>query len=158
MIDPHHTVTLPPDATHLTRDTFSNGRLVVYQHKTGYRFSIDAVLLAGFVRLKKADRLMDLGCGCGIISLMLAHRFSAIKIYGVEIQPSLVSLSMRNVTENNMNDRIRILERDINTLSQEMSRGPVDIISAIHPLGGHVPAESIRIRKAPWPAMRSRSP
>ena len=74
---------------HLAGDTFLNGRLTVYQHKTGYRFSIDAILLAGYVRPKAGDRLIDLGCGCGIIALILAHRYPNLQLFGVEIQPAV---------------------------------------------------------------------
>lgn len=135
MIDRHRLLTSPPDSTHLTRDTFFDGRLVVYQNKAGYRFSIDSILLAGYIRPKKESRLMDLGCGCGIISLMLAYRFPALRFYGVEIQPSLASLARQNVMENKMDDRVRILERDMKALTQKISRGPMDIIFCNPPFG-----------------------
>ncbi len=125
----------PADVMHLTRDTFCNGRLVVYQHKAGYRFSIDAILLAGYIRPQKDCRLIDLGCGCGIISLMVAHRFPTLQLFGVEIQPALASLARRNVAENRLGDRILILDRDMKSLSQEMTRGPVDVIFSNPPFG-----------------------
>ena len=119
----------------LTADTFLNGRLTVYQHKTGYRFSIDTILLAGYVRPRAGDRLIDLGCGCGIIALILAHRYPDLQLFGVEIQPTLVGLARKNVVKNRMSDRIRILERDIATLSQKEIQGPVDIIVCNPPFG-----------------------
>lgn len=120
---------------HLTGDTFLNGRLTVYQHKTGYRFSIDAILLAGYVRPKAGDRLIDLGCGCGIIALVLAHRYPDLQLFGVEIQPALAGLARKNVVKNKMRDRIRILERDMATLSQKESQGPVDMVVCNPPFG-----------------------
>jgi len=120
---------------YLTTDTFLNGRLTVYQYKPGYRFSIDAILLAGYVRPRAEDRLIDLGCGCGIIALILAHRYPDLQLFGVEIQPTLVGLARKNVVKNRMSDRIRILERDIATLSQKEIQGPVDIIVCNPPFG-----------------------
>lgn len=135
MIDQHYLLSPSPDVTQLTRDAFYHGRLIVCQHKTGYRFSIDSVLLAGYIRPKKGGRLIDLGCGCGIISLLVAFRFPTLQFFGVELQSSLASLAHRNVTENRMDDRILILERDMKSLSQEMTQGPVDTVFCNPPFG-----------------------
>ena len=53
----------------LTCDTLFNGKLIIYQPKKGYRFAIDAVLLAGLTRVRPSDRIVDLGTGCGVIPL-----------------------------------------------------------------------------------------
>ncbi|RUA00934.1 MAG: hypothetical protein DSY89_05745 [Deltaproteobacteria bacterium] len=135
MMAGHQQPALPPDSADLTRDTFYNGRLVICQHRAGYRFSIDSILLAGFVRPGKEERLMDLGCGCGVISLILACRFPTLRFYGVEIQPALASLARKNVIENKMGDRVQIIESDMNALSQQISKGPVDIVFCNPPFG-----------------------
>jgi tRNA1Val (adenine37-N6)-methyltransferase len=44
-----------------TRDTLFEGRLSVIQSKAGYRFSIDALLLAHFAVVRKGNRVIDLG-------------------------------------------------------------------------------------------------
>ena len=46
-----------------TLDEILHGALRIFQKKKGYRFSIDSILLAHFVSLKKRTRLMDIGCG-----------------------------------------------------------------------------------------------
>jgi tRNA1Val (adenine37-N6)-methyltransferase len=58
----------------VTQDTFFNGRLRLKQHRGGYRYSIDAVILASAVQPKPGETLVDLGTGCGIIPLILAFR------------------------------------------------------------------------------------
>jgi len=55
-----------------TRDTFYHGRILVCQKKTGYRFAVDAPLLADFIQTTNTDRCLELGTGCGIISLLLS--------------------------------------------------------------------------------------
>ena len=135
MMGGHHRPALSSDSADLTHDTFYNGRLIVCQHKAGYRFSIDSILLSGYIRPGKKDRLMDLGCGCGIISLMLACRFPALRLFGVEIQPALASLARKNVIENKMGDRVQIIESDMNALSPQISEGPVDIVFCNPPFG-----------------------
>ena len=112
----------------LTTDTFFNGRLQVKQNRSGYRFSIDAVLLAGHIRLRPGDKVLDLGTGCGIIPLILAYRHKKIKVYGVEIQKELACIASENVKENHMENRITIFCLDMKDLKQNMISGPADLI------------------------------
>ncbi|NLI31140.1 MAG: SAM-dependent methyltransferase, partial [Nitrospiraceae bacterium] len=37
----------------------------IYQHKNGYRFSVDALLLATFVDMARVNRIADLCTGSG---------------------------------------------------------------------------------------------
>ena len=57
-----------------SEDTLFSGRLICRQPEHGYRFSVDAVLAAHFAGPAATDRVLDLGCGCGVIGLILAHR------------------------------------------------------------------------------------
>jgi tRNA1(Val) A37 N6-methylase TrmN6 len=94
-----------------TQDTFYRGRILVYQKKGGYRFSVDAPLLADFIQTKKTDRCIELGTGSGIISLLLSIKpFSHIT--ALEIQASLADLAQRNVRCNHLDKRIRIVHTD----------------------------------------------
>ena len=72
-----------------TTDTFFNGKIRITQDRTGYRFSIDAILLAYHADPRSGDKVLDLGTGCGIIPLIMAHRLPDIAVYGVEVQPEL---------------------------------------------------------------------
>jgi len=112
----------------LTTDTFYNGRIQVKQNKSGYRFSIDAVLLASHAFPREGDKVLDLGTGCGIIPLMLAYRNPTIKIYGVELQEPLAEIASLNIKDNNMEDRVTILCLDMKGLKQDMISGPADLI------------------------------
>lgn len=109
-----------------TYDSFFNGQIKVAQPHLGYRYSIDAVILADFPRLKTGDRLIDLGTGCGIIPLILACRYPDAAIIGVEVQAELVHLAKKNVIANRMQDRIHIIHYDIRKLRSEETHGPVD--------------------------------
>jgi tRNA1Val (adenine37-N6)-methyltransferase len=113
---------------HVTHDTFLNGRLQIAQPGSGYRYSIDAVLLAALPRPKPGQSLLDLGTGCGIIPLILAFRNHDVRITGVEVQSELARLAAMNVANNGLQDRIRILHADLRRLSPDMVCGPVDWI------------------------------
>ena len=94
----------------LTDDTLFAGRLVCKQYKNGYRFSIDAVLAAHFCRPGQGASILDMGCGCGIISLILAYRYPDIMVTGLEVQQELVKLAERNIAENILQSRIKVVE------------------------------------------------
>lgn len=112
----------------ITRDTFLSGRLKVAQPKDGYRFSIDAALLAASVRPKAGERILDLGTGCGIIPMILAVRFPKIAIHAVEIQADLAALAEKNVYDNGMDDTVSIVNADMCDLPMGEFQPPYDWI------------------------------
>lgn len=112
----------------ITQDAFFNGRLRISQTHGGYRFSIDAVILAGHITPRAGQSVLDLGTGCGIIPLILAYRHPAVHIVGVEVQATLAALAAENVTANAMAERIAILHQDMKTLTCDTFPTPFDWI------------------------------
>ncbi|MDO8785419.1 MAG: methyltransferase [Syntrophales bacterium] len=96
-----------------TVDGILGGELRIIQKEKGYRFSLDALLLAHFVRLQEGEDVLDMGAGSGIISLILSRRWACGKIVGVEIQAELVEMARRSVGINNLEDKVSICLGDI---------------------------------------------
>ncbi|MGD8962752.1 MAG: tRNA1(Val) (adenine(37)-N6)-methyltransferase [Desulfobacterales bacterium] len=111
-----------------TTDTFFNGKLRVQQDPAGYRFSIDAILLASRARPRPKERVLDLGTGCGIIPLILAYRHPDITTFGIEIQKELAHMAVSNVNANHLQNRITVLCRDMRELKPDDIGGPVDLV------------------------------
>ncbi len=111
-----------------TTDTLFEGRLKVIQKKKGYRFSVDAAILAHHIRLKPTDIAVDLGTGCGIIPLILSLQTPSAHIYGIEIQKDLAELSSRNVHENHMEGSITIIHGDMKDFRSHLNPGTVDVV------------------------------
>jgi len=97
-----------------TLDAFHHGRVRVLQKKKGYRFSVDAPLLADFVRTQAGDEALEIGAGSGIISLLLGAR-PFRRVTALEIQPELADLARRNVALNGLESRIEVVEADFRT-------------------------------------------
>ena len=112
----------------LTRDHFFNGKIVLNQPESGYRFSIDAVILSHLACPAPGETVLDLGTGCGVIPVMLAFRHPEIRLIGVEIQPSLSRLARQNVADNHLADRVRVVDKDIGQLLLVDIGGPVDLV------------------------------
>jgi tRNA1Val (adenine37-N6)-methyltransferase len=100
----------------LSCDEILRGRLRIWQPRQGYRFAVDPLLIAAFVRGASPGglgRVVDLGTGSGIIALALALDDAAAKLVAVELQPRLAQLARRNAVDNHLADRVEICELDI---------------------------------------------
>ncbi|MCX7971021.1 MAG: methyltransferase [Negativicutes bacterium] len=97
-----------------------NYRLI--QSRTGYRFTVDSVLLAHFVdRWALSGEILDIGAGNGALSLLLAGR-GAASVTAVEIQPELAGLAGRNVRLNRLGKTVRVVNDDIVRYASSCSR------------------------------------
>lgn len=76
---------------------------------------MDPVILAAQVMPSPGCKIIDIGCGCGIIPLIIGFRNKNVHILGIEIQSQLADLATKNIAKNQMSDRIQILNKDIRT-------------------------------------------
>lgn len=91
---------------------FLGGKLKVYQPKKGFRFGIDSVILAYFLNLKPFQKILEVGAGSGIISLIALTRFSRCKIWALEREPTFIECLKKNVLLNNFKERFFIITGD----------------------------------------------
>lgn len=96
-----------------TLDILFDGKLSLFQSRTGYRFSLDGLLLANFVTVKRREKIVDLGTGNGVIPLVLAILHRSVILTGVELQPAMIERARRNVQLNGLEKRIQILSGDV---------------------------------------------
>mgnify|MGYP000906055067 FL=1 len=116
------------EAPALTEDSLFGGKVVIHQQRDGYRFSIDAVLLAGLTRVKPGEKVIDLGTGCGAAALIMAAQTPGLEITGVEIQEELAELAERNVAVNSLSGRIAIVGMDFRKISERFSPESYDLV------------------------------
>jgi tRNA1Val (adenine37-N6)-methyltransferase len=100
-----------PPSEHGDYDKLLRGRLSLYQPPRGPRVSHDALFLADFAAGGRPRRILDLGCGCGVVGLVLALRHPGAEIVGVEIQPELAALARRNAELNAA--KMSVVEGDV---------------------------------------------
>lgn len=123
-----------------TQDTLFDGKLLCLQNANGYRFSIDPVLLAHFVRLGKDEKVLDLGAGCGIVGLILLYRAGDCirSLTAFEIQAGLAELARDNISLNKFQKQMQVVEgdlRDIKTFLQPEIYSTVVCNPPFYPLG-----------------------
>jgi len=109
-------------------DDLFDGRLRIIQKKEGYRFSVDAILLAHFASQLSADSIIDLGTGSGIIPLVLARKGTARTIVGVEVQEEMADMAKRTIALNGFTERVSILHEDLKKLRNCFDASSFDLV------------------------------
>lgn len=107
--------------------------MYIMQDTEMFNFSLDSVLLPNFVTLnKKINKIMDIGCGNAPIPLILSTLTTA-DIIGVEIQKESFDLAIESVKINNLENRIKIINEDINELYKSLESDSIDVITCNPP-------------------------
>ena len=77
----------------------------LFQLKDGYRYNSDSLFLWDFARkncsFKASQSLLDVGCGCGILGLLLARDFNCA-LSCIDIQPQNCELAQINAKANDI--------------------------------------------------------
>lgn len=119
----------------ISNDTLFNGKVRCAQHEDGYRFSVDAVLLGHFVGPGQDFSVLDLGSGCGVISLILGHRHPGITITCLELQTDLLTLIQRNIIANNFEESLFAQQGDVAHIDKVVEPESFDLVVCNPPYG-----------------------
>lgn len=113
----------------MTQDDLKLFDLRLFQPRHGYRYSLDALLLARFcAELKQAGSIVDLGAGCGIISLVLARINPGASVVAVEKNHDMAALVERNILQNNLAERVSVLAEDVISLRKIYPDSTFDLV------------------------------
>ena len=97
--------------------------LRIIQDDSGFRFGTDSVLLAGFVRASKGQRVVDMGAGTGVLSILIEGRTGA-KLTAIELQPEQCDMARRSFLMNGQD--IELIEGDMRSAHEITGRGIFD--------------------------------
>jgi Predicted O-methyltransferase len=107
--------------------------LKIVQDSEFFKFSLDSVLLANFIKINKKDNnLLDIGTGNAPIPLILAKK-TELLIHGVEIQKESFILAKESVKINSLEDRIKLFNQDIKAYSNNLESDVYDLITCNPP-------------------------
>lgn len=114
----------------------------------------DSLLLSRFATVHRRFRVLDLGCGVGVLGILLAARAEELTLDGVELDPQAAALARRNLEENRL--RGTIVTGDLRE-RRVFSQGHYDLIVSNPPT--FPPASDRRLPGAvPRPAVRAAAP
>ena len=144
---PENPVLLKPDET---LDAWGKGLVQIIQKKSGYRFSIDSLILFDFIRVSDQVNIFDLGTGCGILALLLAKTCPLSRITALELSSELLDLARRNILLNTFQEQIKLLRGDLCQLPRFLKQGAFNVVVSNPP---YRPLQSGRINPNPQKAM-----
>lgn len=109
----------------------------IIQKKEGFRFGVDAVLLANFAKVKRNATVIDLCSGTGIIPFIIKGKSHCGLITGVEIQSEFAEMANRSSQYNKFEDEIKFVEGDLKDKSLLKTLGRVDVVTVNPPYKLH---------------------
>lgn len=132
-------------------DDLQNGAFVI-QRTDAFCFGIDAVLLAHFPEIRNRDKVLDMGCGCGVIPVIMSTVNKEAEFTGIEIQKDQADTAKRNVELNGLDERVRIIEGDIKDAVSIFGNASFSLITCNPPYmkkgeGKVSPVEAVAVAK-----------
>ena len=116
-----------------TLDDLEYENLKIIQNKFGYKFSTDSVLLANFGKAKQNDIYVDLCSGSSVIAMLFLCKNKIKKGYAVEIQERLANMAERSIKFNNLENRLLVLNEDLENVHNILGFESVDVITVNPP-------------------------
>jgi tRNA1Val (adenine37-N6)-methyltransferase len=110
-------------------DDLQLNNLKIIQDKEGFCFGIDSILLSEFSKnIKENSRVLDLGSGTGIISILLCGKVKLKEIIGVEIQKEVYEMSQRSIKLNNLENKFKLINDNILNLNKYFEKNIFDVV------------------------------
>lgn len=117
-----------------TVDSIGDRKLQIEQHEDGFRFGLDAVLLAtDLPELPDSPDITELGAGQGAVGLAVAMRIPDASLLAVERQESLFDLLESNIPRNDLTDRVEAKHLDIREHRDKLNPHSSDLVLANPP-------------------------
>ena len=91
--------------------------LTIFQDNNNFKFNLDSVLLAEFVKIKKKSKILELCSGNAVIPLILLTKESDLLIDCVEIQKAVCDIAKKNISINNYDAKVNVINNNLNNLS-----------------------------------------
>ena len=105
----------------------------IIQNSEKFCFGMDAVLLSGYTKVKKGEKVIDLGTGTGIIPILLCAKTEGSHFTGLEIQEESAEMASRSVLMNGIEDKVSIVRGDIKEASRIFGRESADVVTSNPP-------------------------
>ena len=99
-----------------------------FEQSEHFRLGTDSVLLADFVNTGTRRSGIDLGCGSGILPLLLLTKSAALHMTGLEINPEAASVARDNIAANGLSERCSIVTGDIRRCRELFRTGQFDLV------------------------------
>ena len=91
----------------------------ILQHKNVFRVGTDGVLLGALCQVENAQKILEVGTGTGLISLMLAQRNANAEITALDLNEDAVKLAQENFKNSPFSKRLQFFHQDFKTFESQ---------------------------------------
>lgn len=120
-----------------TLDNLQLKGIHIIQKKEGFRFGVDAVLLANFAKIKKNATVIDLCSGTGIVPFIIKGKSQCGLVTGIEIQSEFAEMANRSSQYNKFEGEVKFVEGDLKDKELLKNLGRVDVVTVNPPYKLH---------------------
>lgn len=99
--------------------TFRFKQFSVSDNLSVMKIGTDGVLIGAWAEAASARQVLDVGCGCGVIALMIAQRAAAANITAIDIDPDSVTEATENFNKSRWSNRLQAKLQDFNQINDE---------------------------------------
>lgn len=99
--------------------SFKFKQFEIQQSKNVFRVGTDGVLLGALANIDKASKVLEVGTGTGLISLMLAQRNSYAEFLGIDINEEAVGLTRSNFENSPFQLRLKNSHQDFKNFESD---------------------------------------
>ena len=103
------------------------------QKPKGFCFGIDAVLLSGFAKVRKNQKVLDLCTGSGVIPILLEAKTEGSHFCGLELQEAYADMASRSVALNHLEDKVNIVCGDVKDVKKLFSPASFQVVTVNPP-------------------------
>ena len=108
-------------------DLHRNGYMLI-QNPKYFCFGVDTVILSDFCKVKKNEKVLDLGTGNGILPILLSAKNENAHFTGLEVQEESADMATRSVKLNSLEEKICIQKGDIKKLTSIFKHASFDVV------------------------------
>ena len=91
----------------------------ILQHENVFRVGTDGVLLGALCQVENVQKILEVGTGTGLISLMLAQRNPNAEITALDLNEDAVKLAQENFKNSPFSERLQVFHQDFKTFTSQ---------------------------------------
>ena len=100
---------------------FKFKKFSIIQEKSAMKVGTDGVLLGCWISCEKANNILDIGCGTGLITLMLGQRSLNSNVIGIEIDKIASQEAQLNSSNSDWEERIEIKHTSLQQFTPQLN-------------------------------------
>ncbi len=97
------------------KNSFTFRQFVIHHDRCAMKVGTDGVLLGAWADLSGARRMLDVGCGSGLIALMAAQRAPEAEVWGIDVDAPSVEQAVENAAASPFARRVHLSLQDVCT-------------------------------------------